>query len=294
MSSPAQQPRVDTIGAPEGWTITSQISPDGELDLSYVSRTGKLLRNVGEVHHHLKYDLGEAACNEDEALWLTTLDRYGRGYRHWALAKSAHTLPECPVFRPSAEEFSEPGEYIESIMPLMAQYGICKVVPPAGWKPTPWSGTPPEGLDGQEELRGDDMEKLCGEIIGGGKKDVRLAPRVQPLQLFNISFEQCPAVLTASEYKLLMELTFPSAAQADPTCKEAEQQFWNLMATRPLHNSVKPDGEEAMQLRLEARTYQEEVQSLQTETYGRPMRRGSGYSATVLPFLPWELEGAPP
>ena len=61
-------------------------------------------------------ELGDE-CNEDEQLWLSTLSRYGTSYKHWALAKSAHELPECPTFRPTLEEFAEPGKYIKSIMP---------------------------------------------------------------------------------------------------------------------------------------------------------------------------------
>ena len=38
------------------------------------------------------------------------------------------------------------------------------------------------------------------------------------------------------------------------------------------------------------------MQSLQIETYGQPMtsKRNNRFTATVLPTLPWELEGAPP
>ena len=97
---------------------------------------------MNEVHYHLK-NLPATEINEDEALWLRTLERYGQNCRHWAIARSAHDLPECPTFRPTAEEFKDPGRYIESIMPQVVPYGICKVVPPDGWAPQPWSGRPP-------------------------------------------------------------------------------------------------------------------------------------------------------
>ncbi len=45
------------------------------------------------------------------------------------------TPPEAPVFRPTAEEFEHPLRYIASIRPTAEAFGICKVIPPAGWKP---------------------------------------------------------------------------------------------------------------------------------------------------------------
>jgi len=45
-------------------------------------------------------------------------------------------IPFGPVFHPSVEEFSQdPLKYIEAIRPLAEKYGICKIVPPAGWDP---------------------------------------------------------------------------------------------------------------------------------------------------------------
>ncbi|KAK6092942.1 hypothetical protein MT418_006932 [Batrachochytrium dendrobatidis] len=45
-------------------------------------------------------------------------------------------IPEAPVFRPTAEEFTDPMAYIAQIRPLAEKTGICKVIPPAGWKPS--------------------------------------------------------------------------------------------------------------------------------------------------------------
>lgn len=47
----------------------------------------------------------------------------------------AFVPPEAPVFRPTAKEFEHPLRYIASIRPTAEAYGICKVIPPAGWKP---------------------------------------------------------------------------------------------------------------------------------------------------------------
>ncbi|KAJ6515462.1 jumonji superfamily protein [Mycena sanguinolenta] len=43
-------------------------------------------------------------------------------------------LPDCPIFYPTAEEFKDPMAYIRSISEHANAHGICKVVPPVGWK----------------------------------------------------------------------------------------------------------------------------------------------------------------
>lgn len=42
--------------------------------------------------------------------------------------------PEAPVFEPSFEEFSNPLEYIKKIRIIGEKSGICKIIPPQGWK----------------------------------------------------------------------------------------------------------------------------------------------------------------
>ncbi|KAG8897367.1 hypothetical protein FRB99_008207, partial [Tulasnella sp. 403] len=43
-------------------------------------------------------------------------------------------LEDCPVFYPTADEWKDPMQYVKSISPVAKPYGICKIVPPAGWK----------------------------------------------------------------------------------------------------------------------------------------------------------------
>jgi histone demethylase JARID1 len=43
-------------------------------------------------------------------------------------------LQDCPTYYPSAEQFRDPMSYIDSIAAEASQYGICKIVPPEGWK----------------------------------------------------------------------------------------------------------------------------------------------------------------
>ncbi|GAA5878392.1 hypothetical protein JCM16303_002757 [Sporobolomyces ruberrimus] len=44
-------------------------------------------------------------------------------------------LEEAPVYHPTVAEFADPMEYIEKIAPQAKQFGICKIVPPEGWRP---------------------------------------------------------------------------------------------------------------------------------------------------------------
>ena len=41
---------------------------------------------------------------------------------------------EVPVFHPSTEEFQNPLEFIDKLVTEAKEYGMCKVVPPQGWK----------------------------------------------------------------------------------------------------------------------------------------------------------------
>ena len=289
------------VGAPpQGWRVHRDEARNGRQDTYFVSSRGRKLRTINEVHQHLKNEIKEANCNEDEALWLRTLERYGQNCRHWAIAKEATDLPECPVFRPTAAEFSEPGRYFQLIMPQMEPYGMCKVVPPPGWTPQPWSGRMPKGFTERSvitsRMRVEDVVRALSPTADGSEP--RLAPRVQPLQLFNRGFEQCDdARLTVDEYRALSAATWP-----DEPCSlaEVERRFWALMAQRPTQAGVgalEVSGLEAARLRMEARQYQERVASqLQPPppAAGIPHPAATGLVATVLSAVPWEMREAPP
>ena len=43
-------------------------------------------------------------------------------------------IVQCPTYYPSEEQFKDPIVYIQSIQSEAEQYGMCKIVPPCGWK----------------------------------------------------------------------------------------------------------------------------------------------------------------
>eukprot|EP00850_Spirogloea_muscicola_P013228 SM000088S23769 [mRNA] locus=s88:396563:401364:- [translate_table: standard] len=55
-----------------------------------------------------------------------------------AIKQQAPTLdhiPEAVVFRPTLDEFKDPTSYLEKIKPQAEKTGICKIIPPQGWRP---------------------------------------------------------------------------------------------------------------------------------------------------------------
>ena len=51
------------------------------------------------------------------------------------LARTFIELPEAPCFRPTAAEWADPLQYIAAIRQHAEPYGLCRIVPPAGWAP---------------------------------------------------------------------------------------------------------------------------------------------------------------
>lgn len=44
-------------------------------------------------------------------------------------------MVEAPIFRPSEKDFQDPMEYIERISATASRFGLCKIIPPASFKP---------------------------------------------------------------------------------------------------------------------------------------------------------------
>eukprot|EP00750_Incisomonas_marina_P029138 INCI7053.1.p1 GENE.INCI7053.1~~INCI7053.1.p1 ORF type:complete len:1777 (+),score=250.18 INCI7053.1:445-5775(+) len=51
------------------------------------------------------------------------------------LSRRSVAIPEAPTFTPTWEQFKDPLKYIASIAEDGAQYGICRIRPPMGWRP---------------------------------------------------------------------------------------------------------------------------------------------------------------
>jgi hypothetical protein len=70
-------------------------------------------------------------------------------------------IPLGPIFYPTVEEFEgNPLHYINKIRPIAEKYGICKIVPPAGWDP-------PFSVDMESEQKFQTKEQLLHRIQEG-------------------------------------------------------------------------------------------------------------------------------
>ena len=183
-------------------------------------------------------------------------------------------------------------------MPTISKWGICKVVPPKGWSPEPWSGKPPQGAATSPivcptaRVHGDDaVERACIALSGGGagpknggsggsdaaycsgmegRNDgdvgrVEVSPRVQLLALFNTSFESFAGTLSLRQYRELADVIWPAFIRESQGADEPEQQVCVEDAETQfweLMAGSAPKGFAmyATKLRMEARAYQEFVQ----------------------------------
>ena len=77
------------------------------------------------------------SARKAQPLDLATVERRGHGIPHREPPKTNRMfgLQEAPTFYPTEDEFREPLQYIQKIGQTASNYGIAKIVPPAGWKP---------------------------------------------------------------------------------------------------------------------------------------------------------------
>ncbi|KAL0692894.1 hypothetical protein Bca4012_060074 [Brassica carinata] len=73
--------------------------------------------------------------------------------------KWTERVPECPVYRPTKDEFEDPLTYLQKIFPEASKYGICKIV-------SPLTATVP-----------------AGAVLMKEKSNFKFTTRVQPLRL---------------------------------------------------------------------------------------------------------------
>ncbi|KAL6550515.1 Lysine-specific demethylase jmj13 [Orobanche minor] len=123
-------------------------------------------------------------------------------------------IPECPVYRPSIEEFRDPLVYLQKIAPEASKHGICKIVSPV-------SASVPAGV-----------------VLMKEKSGFKFTTRVQPLRLAEwnnddkVTFFMSGINYTFRDFEKMANKTFArrylSAGCLPPTFMEKE--FWHEIA----------------------------------------------------------------
>ncbi|KAI9834573.1 MAG: hypothetical protein M1819_002949 [Sarea resinae] len=77
------------------------------------------------------------SARKSAPLELSSVERRGQPLTGREVTKRSrpYGLQEAPTYRPTAEEFKDPMEYMRKIAPEGIKYGIVKVIPPEGWDP---------------------------------------------------------------------------------------------------------------------------------------------------------------
>ena len=123
---------------------------------------------------------------------------------------------ECPVFRPTLEEFRDFAGFIARIEPICGRAGVCRVVPPAGWF------AHPTGYAGLDELT---VHTPAQQVVSGraGVYSVALVEKqTLPLRDFRAAaLRRDELCANAAEAPPL-----PDAAAEEAAQDAIERRFW--------------------------------------------------------------------
>ncbi|KAI3501568.1 hypothetical protein L1887_29447 [Cichorium endivia] len=100
------------------------------------------------------YTQSGGGLNARDTMSKQKIDKFDTTNLDWT-----DSMPECPVYHPSKEEFEDPLAYLQKIAPEASRYGICKIV-------SPLSASVPAGM-----------------VLMKEKAGFRFTTRVQPLRL---------------------------------------------------------------------------------------------------------------
>ncbi|CAH8311898.1 unnamed protein product [Eruca vesicaria subsp. sativa] len=128
--------------------------------------------------------------------------------------KWTERLPECPVYRPTIDEFEDPLTYLQKIFPEASKYGICKII-------SPLTATVP-----------------AGAVLMKEKSNFKFTTRVQPLRLAEwdsddkVTFFMSGRNYTFRDYEKMANKVFARRYCSGGTLPDSflEKEFWKEIA----------------------------------------------------------------
>ncbi|VVB08200.1 unnamed protein product [Arabis nemorensis] len=128
--------------------------------------------------------------------------------------KWTERLPECPVYRPTKDEFEDPLTYLQKIYPEASKYGICKIV-------SPLTATVP-----------------AGAVLMKEKSNFKFTTRVQPLRLAvwdsddKVTFFMSGRTYSVRDYEKMANKVFARRYCSGGSLPDSflEKEFWKEIA----------------------------------------------------------------